>query len=191
MRKEFKAKHSLNVDVKEDINIIGKKKIAIIILVAILIIASTVVVYAYLTHRATVKNNITLGYSKIQINENYVPPLSMKKGISFTKEPYVTNVGTVDCYVRVKAVISDSRVAKHITIDYNQTDFTYNSEDGYYYYKEAIAPGARTNSLFTTVTISENADDIVLDGFDIYVYAECVETIQGKTMDEAWDYHKN
>lgn len=176
---------------KEKVNTISKKKMATIILIAIFIIASTVVVYAYLTHRATVKNTIKLGYSKIQINENYVPPLSMDKGISFTKEPYVTNTGTVDCYVRVKSVISDSRVAEYITIDYNETDFTYNAQDGYWYYKEAIAPGARTSSLFTTVSIAEDADDIVLDGFDIYVYAECVETIQSKTMDEAWDYHKN
>ena len=118
---------------KKSVKVTSKKKVAIIMLIILLIIASTVVVYAYFTSRASVKNTIVLGYNKIQVNENYVPPLSMDKGISFTKEPYVTNTGTVDCYVRVKSVISDSRVADHITIDYNTTDFTYNADDGYWY----------------------------------------------------------
>ena len=176
---------------KKSVKVASKKKVAIIMLIILLIIASTVVVYAYFTSRASVKNTIVLGYNKIQVNENYVPPLSMDKGISFTKEPYVTNTGTVDCYVRVKSVISDSRVADHITIDYNTTDFTYNADDGYWYYNQVIRPGERTNSLFTTVSIAEDADDIVLDGFDIYVYAESVETVPGKSMEETWSYHNN
>ena len=163
----------------------GVKKSFLIIL---LIISIALTVYGYFTYKSTVKNSINLGYNQIQVNENYIPPLVMEKGISFTKEPYVTNTGTVDCYVRIKSVISDSRVAEYMTIDYNEEDFTYNTEDGYWYYKEAISPNARTKSLFTTVSIAEDADDKVLDGFDIYVYAESVQVVEGKNMEETWNY---
>lgn len=164
-----------------------KSKLITMILILALILSIALVVYGYFTYKATVKNSINLGFNQIQVNENYIPPLSMEKGISFTKEPYVTNTGNVECYVRIKSVISDSRVEQYLTIDYNEEDFSYNSEDGYWYYKESILPGERTESLFTTVSIAEDADDIVLDGFDIYVYAESVQVVLGKTMDEVWD----
>ena len=164
------------------------KKLFIIFFIIIVLSVISVSVYAYLIHKDTVENDMVLGFNTIELLENYDPPLTMEKGISFTKEPYVTNTGNVNCYVRIKSLISDSRVADGITIDYNTEDYTYNSEDGYWYYKQLIAPGERTNSLFTTVSIAEDADDKVLDGFDIYVYAESVQFVEGKTMDETWNY---
>lgn len=166
------------------------KKIFIIIFIIIALVAISIKVYAYLIHKDTVENDIVLGYNTISLQENYEPPLTIEKGISFKKEPFVTNTGNVDCYVRIKSLISDSRVADGLTIDYNTEDYTYNDEDGYWYYKKAIKPGERTSSLFTTVSISGDADDKVLDGFDIYVYAESVQTVEGKTMQETWNYFK-
>ena len=169
-------------------SLIINKKICITVIALVVIILVSKNVYAYLTHKDTVENNIVLGYNTISLQENYNPPLAMEKGISFTKEPYAVNTGNVDCYVRLKAVISDSRVADGITMDYNTEDYTYNSADGYWYYKNAITPGERTVPLFTTVSIDDNADDRVLDGFDVYVYAESVQKVDGKTMQETWDY---
>ncbi len=178
--KRFEEKRKLKIN----------KKLFIIILTMVALIAISINVYAYLIHKDTVENDMILGYNTISLLENYEPPLTMEKGISFTKEPYATNTGNVDCYVRIKSVISDSRVADGITIDYNTEDYTYNSDDGYWYYKNAITPGQATSPLFTTVTISSEADDRVLDGFDIYVYAESVQTVEGKTMQETWNYFK-
>lgn len=166
------------------------KRILISLIIITFIMIIGVFTYSYFTHKAVVQNNINLGYNKIQLNENYIPPLSIEKGISYTKEPYVTNTGNVDCYVRIKSVVSDSRVAKYLTIDYNTTDYTYNADDGYWYYNKVLVAGDRTESLFTTVSIAEDADDIVLDGFDIYVYAESVQTVEGKSMEEVWNYFK-
>lgn len=163
------------------------KIITIIIITILLLIAVPLGVYAYFTYRTTVTNTVKLGYNQIQLLENYTPPLSMAKGISFEKEPYVQNIGNVDCYVRVKSVVSDSRVEQYLTIDYNTTDYTYNAQDGYWYYNNLVRPGESTTPLFTTVSISPDADDIVLDGFDIYVYGESIQTIEGKTMEEAWN----
>lgn len=164
------------------------KKIIIASCIIILIIAIASGIYAYFTYRASAENTIVLGYNKIALNENYEPPLTMEKGISFKKEPYVTNTGNVDCYVRVKSVVSDSRVEADLSIDYNNEDYEYNSEDGYWYYKNVLKPGESTEKLFTTVSIAEDADDLILDGFDIYVYAESVQTIEGKSMEEVWNY---
>lgn len=165
---------------------ITKKMLIILIITITLVITATTGVYAYFTHKKSTMNQINLAYNKITVNENYIPPLNIQKGTSFIKEPYITNVGTVDCYVRIKSVVSDSRVEKYLTIDYNNTDYTYNAEDGYWYYKTALKPGEKSKSLFTTVKIAEDADDIVLDGFDIYVYAESIQTVEGKTMEEMW-----
>lgn len=164
-----------------------KKKIVIgILIAAVIAIATSAVVYAYLISKDTKTNNIKLGYNKISIEENYDPPLVMAKGISYTKEPSVRNTGNVDCYVRVKAEVSDSRVADSLTIDYNTDDWT-KKADGYWYYKEAIGPAMSTSPLFTTVTIAADAPDLVLDGYDIFVYAESVQTVDGKTADEIWN----
>lgn len=164
-----------------------KKKIVIgILIAAVIAIATSAVVYAYLISKDTKTNNIKLGYNKISIEENYDPPLVMAKGISYTKEPSVRNTGNVDCYVRVKAEVSDSRVADSLTIDYNTDDWT-KKADGYWYYKEAIGPTMSTSPLFTTVTIAEDAPDLVLDGYDIFVYAESVQTVDGKTADQIWN----
>ena len=165
--------------------IIKKTKI-IIPIVIILTLMTAGIVYACYTANAGKVNNIKLGYNKIELLEKYNPPIEMQKGISFEKEPYVLNSGNVDCYVRIKSAISDSRVADFLTIDYNTTDYTYDETTGYWYYNDPIEPGEQTSSLFTTVTIAEDADDIILDGFDIYVYAESVQTVAGKTMQELW-----
>ena len=164
------------------------KKMYFTIMIVIALIAISINVYAYLTHKNSIENHMVLGYNTISLQEDYEPPIEMAKGISFTKEPYAVNTGNVDCYVRIKSLISDSRVADGITIDYNTEDYTYNNEDGYWYYKNAISPGQETTPLFTTVSVSTAADDIVLDGFDIYVYAESVQTVSGKTMQETWNY---
>lgn len=162
------------------------KKIIITCITVMILAISSVVTYAYFTAKSQKTNNIILGYNKIQLKENFIPPLKMDKGISFVKEPYVENTGNVDCYVRLKSVVSDSRVEKYLSINYNDKDFTYNEQDGYWYYNKVIKPEEVTEKLFTIVSIAEDADDRVLEGFDIYVYAESVQTVEGKTMNEVW-----
>lgn len=177
------------------------KKIIVVVIIEIVLILSSFVVYAYFTARASKTNNVRLGFNKIEVLENYDPPIAMEKGISFTKEPYVVNSGDVDCYVRLKVAVSDSRIEKGLTIDYNTEDFSYSSEDGYWYYKSVLKPGEQTVPIFSTVSIAEDADDLVLDGFDIYVYAESVQTVDdiendvGKTVEEkmeaVWNYFQS
>ena len=109
-------------------------------------------------------------------------------GISYKKEPTVKNIGNIDCYVRVKSLLPDSRVESEITIDYNLNDYTYNDIDKYYYYNKILKPGETSKPLFTSVTIHSDAKDIVLDNFDIYIYAESVQTIENKNMIDVWNH---
>ena len=176
------------------------KKVIIMIMILLIALMIGTSIYGYFIYTASKENTIVLGYNKIALNEEYTPPLNMeedlKQGreVSFTKKPYVTNTGSVECYVRVKAEISDSRVKEYLTIDYNSSeDMNDNAvdwyyKDGYYYYKKILKSGENSKPLFTTVTISGDADNVVLEGFDIYVYAESVQTIEGKSMQELWNY---
>lgn len=164
-------------------------KILIAIIIGMLIILISTGIYAYFTFQASVKDTIILGYNEVVVNQIYEPPQEYTKGLEITKEPYVTNVGNVDCYVRVKSVVSDSRIEQDLIIDYNNSEkFVYNSEDEYYYYTDVLHPGESTEKLFTKVTIKPDADDLVLEGFDILIYAESVQTVDGKTMSEVWSY---
>ena len=163
---------------------VDKKKIVILVIVIITVLGS-LIVYAYFTARAKKTNNVRLGFNKIEIVEDYKPPLKMEKGIEFTKKPYVINTGDVDCYVRLKVAVSDSRIEKDLTIDYNNTDFIHDETDGYWYYKKELKPNEETEPLFTKVSISENADNLVLEGFDIYVYGESIQTIDEMEADSS------
>ena len=163
-------------------------KVIIIFCIIVLSILISTAIYAYYTYQKSIENTIVLAYNEIQVNEIYEPPLKMQNGISYKKEPTVKNIGNIDCYVRVKSLLPDSRVESEITIDYNLNDYTYNDIDKYYYYNKILKPGETSKPLFTSVTIHSDAKDIVLDNFDIYIYAESVQTIENKNMIDVWNY---
>lgn len=104
-------------------------KLVVVSAIIVLVVIISTVIYAYYTYQKSVKNTIILGYNEIQVNEVYNPPLEMKKGITFQKEPTIQNIGNVDCYVRVKYVVSDSRIESGLNIFYNDESLKYNSEN--------------------------------------------------------------
>lgn len=180
------------------------KKITIAVISIILFFLIAVGVYGYFTYQAEKENLIILGYNEVEINEIYNPLIKIEiepgKTARFTKQPWVTNTSNVECYVRVKTKVSDSRIEKDLRIDYdsstdindNSKKWYYNENDGYYYYKEVLEPnGGRTSDLFTYVEILDTVEQERLsDGFDIFVYAESVQTIENKSMQEVWNYFK-
>lgn len=183
----------------------NNKIITSFIIIISIILISTGIIYAYFTFQASNQSPLILGYNKIQLNENYVTPRYIRRGTQeepfiIQKEPFVTNTGNVACYVRLKSVVSDSRVEDDLNINYNLEDYTYNSNDGYYYYNNILQPGQTTEKLFTTIRIlpkqgeqsgQENEKDLVLEGFDIYVFAEAVQTVQDMEMSDVWNYFNN
>lgn len=105
--------------------------------IAVLLIASIGIgIYAFLSDGDTANNRTTIGGVTTDIPEKFTPPDDIKPGDVITKDVKIRNTGKDDCYVRVRSLFSDSDMEKYCTVNYNTTDFTYNKNDGYYYYKK-------------------------------------------------------
>lgn len=153
-----------------------------------IIAALTGTVSAYLADGEQIENRLTIGGNQIEIREEFDPPEELTPGSTFTKSVRVENSGHSECYVRVKAVFSDSNTGQHCSLDWNTTDFNYCAEDGFYYYRYKVMPKELTAYLFTTVTVSPEAPPEQLGEFSILVYAESCQAVGFATGDEAWAY---
>lgn len=172
-----------------------KKKIKWIIPIALLLISASIMgIWAYLTSHDKATNKITYGGVTVKIEEVFEPPSLLEPGTSFTKDVKVKNLGPSDAYVRVFAVFSDSEMEEYCTVDWNTTDFVYNTEDGYWYYKHKLSAegdASITTSLFTTVTVSDEIPEDKIKDFEILVYAEGFQSEGFETYEEAWEFCRN
>ena len=160
-------------------------------------------IQSYFSDADKADNKITIGGNNIRIEEEFKPPSTLLPGISFKKDVKVTNDGPNDCYVRIKAVFTDSDMEKYCNVDWNiysennLKGWIYNEEDGYYYYPVSIAVSEKTSSLFTTITMKEVYDNETVTAkdfkdFDILVYAESFQADGFDNYEEAWAYyHRN
>lgn len=178
-----------------------KKRILSISLICLLMSVLTLgTTYALLIHEDKVINYFTVGSTAIVIEEEFTPPPKLEPDISFVKKPEVVNTGNLPCYVRMRVDISNSDVIDYVTLKYLESDtvntenWEYNTQDGYYYYKEVLAANSRTEPIFTSVSISKYKPDgeteltvADLEEFDISIYAESIQ-IEDDSISymEAW-----
>lgn len=152
-----------------------KRNIIIVMVFALLISISFSFTYAYLKDRADEVNAFVVGENKIEVKEEYIPPLEMKPGIGFKKKPYITNTGNLPCFVRMRADFSDSEAEEFCEpLDIDTGNWEYDSADGYYYYKKPLLPGEETPPLFTLVKIRDSATLQQMKEFDILIYGESI-----------------
>lgn len=144
-------------------------------------------IHAYLADGEQRKNELVIGGNQIRIQETFEEPDQLIPGGSYTKTVQVENCGRSDCYVRIKAVFTDSRIGQYCTPDWNTTDFVYR-EDGYYYYKDVLSCGEMTSCLFTTVTVSPDLPTADLGDCSILVYAESCQAEGFGDYERAWSY---
>lgn len=163
-----------------------KNKYLIVISVLMIMIICISSVLAYLTASDLNNNTFAIGACNSEIIEKFNPPEKLEPGSAFTKDVRVRNNGPSDCYVRVKAVFTDCDMEKICTVNWNFEDFEYNTTDGYYYYKSKLAEGEATESLFTTVTISDSIAPDEIKDFDILVYSEAIGCAYGEEYEQAW-----
>ena len=168
---------------------IKKNKLLVILSVAVFAISS-IGIAAYLSASDLMENNVTIGGVNVSIEEDFDPPGKLEPGTEFKKEVAVRNEGPSDAYVRIKAVFTDSRMGDNCTVDWNTTDFVYNADDGYYYYKEPLEVHSATPLLFSTVKVSESMDPSKIREFDILVYAEAYQSEGFADYNEAWNHFK-
>lgn len=168
------------------INLFSTLILVIIMIVSIHIIMN---ICAYLTDADVATNKMRIGGNHIQITEDFEPPKEVIPGVSFKKNVQIKNLGPSDCYVRVKAVFSDSDMGKYCEVDWNTTDWIYNEMNGYYYYNHSIVKGESSTSLFTTITIKEDTPETAIKDFEIIIYAESYQSEGFDTYIEAWEYY--
>ena len=123
---------------------------------------------AYFTAEETAQNVITMGSLKmelVELNADGQPWTDVENivpGMEVTKKAYVENNGSVDFYTRVKITKSflpaQGEELPQLDTDLVELDlnekYWERGEDGFYYYREPVAPDEETEPLFTKVTFS-------------------------------------
>lgn len=128
-----------------------------------------------------VTNTMIPGQVPITINETFNG--TTKSGVS------VTNTGNIDAYIRVaivaNAVDKDGNIIAGKAPSYTVNEEKWQKlEDGYYYYKGAVAPNGTTEALFSGL--------VTVTGGELNILAESIQVlggINGKTASVyAWGH---
>jgi hypothetical protein len=149
---------------------------------------------ANLSDKDNITNNANVGSVNTEIIEDFAPPEELMPGIDFTKNVSVKNVGPSACFIRIKAVFTDSDMEKLCSVLWNTTDFEYNTQDGFWYYKSVLHNGETTSSLFQKVSILTEMEDgtpitkDMMKDFDILVY---MESYQAECNDNSYELDEN
>ena len=164
--------------------------VMVLALAAFLVIPYISPTIAYYSDSETEVNHAVMGYNEIEIQEDFEEPEEITPGDLINKTVRVKNVGNGDCYLRVKAVFSHSLTGDKYDVDWNTTDFTYNAQDGYWYYNYILATGETTPALMTRIKIGEDIQTGISDlpEIKLIVYAESVQSKLFADADEAWAF---
>lgn len=161
------------------------------ILSALLLVSAACVglTLAYLkTNTGALTNKFTIGEVTTVIEED--PKVNES---TIEKDPKVVNLGPNDCLVRMRVTVSPKEIADYLEagkhINYNTNKWTYNNNDGFWYY-QGIVPFSTTDSslnqteeLFTKVTgLTDENGQIVeafqdVKNFQITLYQESVQAV--------------
>lgn len=133
-------------------------------------------IYAYFIDGDNKNNEFKIGYNTIEIEEDFENPSPGEKTV---KKPKAVNTGTIDCYIRGKVILSDSRVETYIdyytedTIGFN--DSWNESADGWFYYDDIVKPSEASDPIFTHILLAGDCPE-ELKGFTIDVIFESVQS---------------
>lgn len=169
------------------LNMIKKLKFKIIIPFAVVVcLVGVAITYAAnQDHTGTITNNFTAGEITTEIEEH--PEVADG---TIKKDPIVKNTGPNDALIRMRVNISPSNLKDYLEknqyIDWNETDWYYNEEDQFWYYRYIVPSGGETNPLFTEIKGIVDKDNKVtdkfkeevgsLEDFQINLYQEAVQT---------------
>lgn len=168
-----------------------KKKWTIATVLVLVVALLAVGTWAYFSAVGTADNVITMGSVKLALHDEDgagqpFTTVSAMPGSVVDKVVYVENVGSGAFYTRVKitpeVVGADDKIIpldaseRLLTLDLINEDWIPGA-DGYYYYKGALDPKAKTPTLFSRVTFSKDMGNEYQNAtVHIYVTAEAVQT---------------
>ena len=127
-------------------------------------------------------NRLSCGHNTAGIVESYAPPASFAKRDEVIKEVKVKNEGSVPCYVRVFAEVSDPDERDTLELNIDSSAWSEKSSDGYYYYRHVLPPGSTTAPLLKAVTAKAD-----VSGFKIICYSETVQAEGFNNAQEAFE----
>lgn len=160
-----------------------KYKKYLLVAAALVVIGATSIkpAMAYFTnsHQAVGTVTVHLGDLEITPNEN---------AKEWTKEITVQNTGDYDVFVRVKAICGSQYSANLTSGD----GWSYNENDGYYYYSDLLAKDATSSVLKLTITPPEGLEN---EEFNVVIVQEAAKAVDEKDADgnktgklvAAWD----
>ena len=155
---------------------VTKKKL--ILMTALMCVTALMFVYgtmAYFTSDSTSQNNvINSGEIKIELIEegsslDGTGAIRLMPGVATERSLEIKNKGNLPTYVRVsltpEITLSERESANADKIDTDVVEFEINKDywielGEYYYYKMPVRPGEKTEPLYTSVTFSDNADNM-------------------------------
>lgn len=145
------------------------------------------VIAAYFSDADEKVNTFSVGHNEITIEEEFDPPIKDQKTV---KRPTAKNTGRVDCYVRAKVIISDSRACPYFEYYYNDslgfnTQNWIEGDDGWMYYDSILEVGEKTTPVFTHIKLLDSIPDSFL-GFTIDVVFESVQSNDFETAEDAF-----
>lgn len=181
-----------------------KRKLIILSALAIFVSICAAGTLAFFTAETTTHNVITTGGVKIELNEwadsdrtkEFENLTGVMPGRTATKIVEVKNTGNSTAWVRVKI---DKKIALEegavgevdpdvVVLDgLNNDNWTYNTEDGYYYYNSPLDAGETTAPIFTGVKFDPQMDNRYQGAtvtVDVTAYAVQYAN-NGETVDKA------
>ena len=151
-----------------------KSLMAIIALVLVLVVGST---FAYFYTTADFENQFNLGKYNVVIKEVFEPPEDWAPGDTTPKLITAKNEGQVPAVVRIsytetwtdedgQTINSNDIPNNAVIINFTTpSNWEYDSNDGYYYYKNILDAGDETDSLIQSVTLNSNlVGSVCVDG---------------------------
>lgn len=94
-----------------------------------------------------------------------------------TKHISISNVGSVDCYVRVKVFSGSLLDIEYLgTQDGSGNAYWTKQSDGYWYYKDIVPVGGKTEVLQAKITVPEGFENEVTS-FNVIVIQECTPVL--------------
>ncbi len=156
-----------------------KKKVLAVAVVALGLSLTGYGTLAYFTAGETAHNTITSGEIAISLHEwadeektkNFPEEgiTGVVPATSVTKIVEVENTGTNPAYIRIllekEIVLAKGEEETEVNLsliclNIDEENWTYNEEDGYYYYNTALEAGETTAPFFTTVTFDSTMNDL-------------------------------
>ena len=140
----------------------------LLVAAALVVIGATSIkpAMAYFTNSHQAVGTVTVHLGDLEITPN-------EDAKEWTKEITVQNTGDYDVFVRVKAICGSQYSANLTSGD----GWSYNEEDGYYYYSNLLAQDATSSVLKLTITPPKGLEN---DTFNVVIVQEAAKAVYAK-----------